>query len=536
MTAQQPPVPRLGARLRALINEYPSQFWLVIGAMFIDRLGGALLFPFFALYLTKKFDISMTQVGVIFGIFAIASVFGNFIGGALTDRMGRKRIIIFGLVASASASILMGVINELTLFMGVVLVVGVLSDVAGPAHQSLIADLLPEEKRSQGFALLRIVANLATTIGPIIGGFLAAKSYLSLFITDAITSTMTAAILFFALKETFHRPAEGQPQENLAQTFQGYRHVLHDSIYMFFLFATILSVLVYQQMSTTLPVYLRDFHGVVEQQYGYILSLNATLVVLMQFSISRWVSKYRPLLVITIGIVLYALGFAMYGFVQTYPLFLVAMVVITLGEMLAAPTSQAVVARLAPEEMRGRYMAAFNFSWLLPTALGPLLAGLVMDNLNPDWVWYAAGIVGMLSAAAYFGLDRHIHRTSYRHIDRRLKVIEAVENGEISAVSAGIMLEKLQLGSWAQVADFPPSAQQPAVHFKIYSAGSSTPTHEFAIPTALIRTVQNSGGSLAPELSGYSPTELDSLLQTALTDHAALSARLGSDQIELWVD
>src|SRR5512145_1332706 len=87
----------LNERIKSLYNEFPRQFWILVVGMFIDRLGGALLFPFFTLYLTKKFQIDMTQVGLIFGMFAISSFIGSMIGGALTDRWGRKSILLFGL-------------------------------------------------------------------------------------------------------------------------------------------------------------------------------------------------------------------------------------------------------------------------------------------------------------------------------------------------------------------------------------------------------------------------------------------------------
>src|SRR4030065_1964601 len=90
----------LSERMKSLYNEFPRQFWILVVGMFIDRLGGALLFPFFTLYLTKKFQIDMTQVGLIFGLFAISSFIGSMVGGALTDRWGRKPILLFGLSMS----------------------------------------------------------------------------------------------------------------------------------------------------------------------------------------------------------------------------------------------------------------------------------------------------------------------------------------------------------------------------------------------------------------------------------------------------
>jgi MFS family permease len=82
------------------------------------------------------------------------------------------------------------------------------------------------------------------------------------------------------------------------------------------------------------------------------------------------------------------------------------MVIITIGEMLVAPVSQALTAQLAPEDMRGRYMAVFGVSWGLPFAVGPILAGLVMDNLNPTWLWYMAGLLGIIATGGFLGLHR----------------------------------------------------------------------------------------------------------------------------------
>ena len=95
-----------------------------------------------------------------------------------------------------------------------------------------------------------------------------------------------------------------------------------------------------------------------------------------------------------VGTLFYAIGFSMYGFVSTTLFFFIAMAIITIGEMFIAPVGQSMVARFAPENMRGRYMAFYGFSRTIPSLFGPLLAGLVMDNYNPNFVWYLAGIIG----------------------------------------------------------------------------------------------------------------------------------------------
>lgn len=394
-------------RLTTTYQEYPRPFWTLVGVTFIDRLGGALLYPFFALYLTSKFDVGMTVVGQLFALFAFSSFIGGALGGAFADRLGRKSIVIFSLVTTAASSVAMGLVNSLDLFFYIAVAGGILSETGGPAYQAVVADLLPREKRAQGYGILRVALNLSVTIGPAIGGFLAARSYLLLFMADAFISLVTAIVFFLTMPETKPERAPGAPAETLVSTFRGYRQVLADSVFMMFLAAWVVMGLVYMNMNTTLGVYLRDVHQIPESGYGLILSLNAAMVVLFQFPITRRIEGFPPMLVIAFGAVLYAVGFGLFGFVTSYVLFLFAMVVITAGEMLIAPVSQAITATLAPEDKRGRYMAVFGFAFAVPFAVGPYLAGLILDNLNPNYVWYLAVVLGLIAALWFLALHRN---------------------------------------------------------------------------------------------------------------------------------
>lgn len=404
--------------MHRLYHEFPKPFWTLVVVTFIDRLGGFLLFPFFALYISRKFEVGMTQVGILFAFFSFSSFIGTGIGGAVTDRFGRKWILIFSLISTSLSSVIMGLVDSLQAFFILALMVGVFTDAGGPAYQAMVADLLPEEKRSQGFGLLRVALNLSATVGPAIGGLLATRSYLSLFIADAIISLISASIVFLALPETRSQTAAGASTQSMGATFKGYFQALRDRVFILFVCVSMLSVLVYMNLNTTLGVYLRDNHAVSESGYGLLISANALLVVLLQFPITKRIESHSPMLMMALGTLLYAIGFAMYGFVSMYALFLLAMVIITFGEMVAIPVSQALVSRLSPEEMRGRYMAIFGFSWGIPFAVGPMLAGLIMDNFNPDWLWYVSGGVGILAVAGFLGLYKPV-KTSLQAFEEK---------------------------------------------------------------------------------------------------------------------
>ena len=389
---------------RKTYKKFSKDFWLFMLATFIDMVGGSLIFPFFSLYMTQKFNVGMTEVGTMFLVWALTSgVIGNTVGGALADKFGRKTNIIFGLVASAVSALLMVVIKDLVLFYVAIAIVGIFQDISGPARHAMIADLVPEELRNDAYGMFRIVFNLSATIGPAIGGYMATRSFVSLFYADVFISLIAAAFVFYLLPETkpVFVPSEHHKEETLKDTFKGYGQVLKDKLFIGFMLVSMLSVLMYFNMNSSLSVFLVNHRNVTPEQFGYILSLNAGMVVLMQLFFTRITTKWKPMLAIALGNLLYVIGFTMYGFVNTYFMFLLAMVIITIGEMIYAPKEQTLVANFAPVHMRGRYMAIRGFSWIIPTAIGPLGAGLIMDNLDPRVLWYVAGFIGMLSTLGF---------------------------------------------------------------------------------------------------------------------------------------
>lgn len=395
-------------RAGAIYREYPQQFWLLMGASLIDMTGGWMLFPFFALYFTQKFGVGMTEVGIIFGIYWGGNLVGNALGGALTDKFVRKAMVIIGLVSSASSSVAMGLLTNFAWMYPLTAFVGVFSNISGPAREAMIADLLPTEQITDGYGVFRIVLNLAATIGPMIGGLLAGIDFLILFLTDAVTSLITAGIVLTWLHETRSEfAAKKTSGQSLGQSFRGYGLVFRDLIFMAYLSFTAIVTLVYMQVNFSLPVFMRDTHGIPPQQYGYMLALMAAMVVVMQFWITRRVRNHKPMWVMTSGTVLYGIGFGMIGFISQYSLFITAMVIVTIGEMIIAPVGQAIVARLAPEEMRGRYMAVAALSWIIPGMIGPTLVGLGMDSgISTGLMWQIGGVLCLIGALGYLLLSR----------------------------------------------------------------------------------------------------------------------------------
>jgi MFS family permease len=391
-------------QFRKTYYEFPSNFWVIVLARFIDGLGNTLLFPFFALYITKKFDVGMTEAGVMLGASSLAGLFGSMFGGALADKFGRRSILLFGLVFSAVSSIALGLANDLTVMFFLSVFVGLIGSIGQPAHGAMVADILPEDKRQEGFGILRVVGNMAWLVGPTIGGFVASRSYLVLFISDAVISCIVAIIVYCYLPESKPAPHPNEEQKTLMQTVGGYGMVLRDFAFIAFITASILMTAVYQQMYNSLSVFLRDNHGIDPQGYGFLLSTSAITVILFQFWVTRRIKRYPPFLIMGAGAVFYAIGFSLFGVVTTMMLFAMNIVIITIGEMFIMPISQALVAGFAPEKMRGRYMAVSDLTWMIPSTFGPGLAGYMLDNYDPNLLWYIGGILCLAAALAFYYL------------------------------------------------------------------------------------------------------------------------------------
>jgi MFS family permease len=182
--------------------------------------------------------------------------------------------------------------------------------------------------------------------------------------------------------------------------------LLRDTPFLMFCLVSIALVVVYAQMNSTWPVYMKEGYGISERQYGLMMSLNAAMVVLFQLPIATFTERYARTTMLALAAVLYGIGFGVVGFVSTAFLFALAIAIWTVGEMVHVPVAQAYVADVAPEDMRGRYMGAAGLTWGMGMSLGPLLAGLMMDFGDSRYVWYGCLIVGMAAAVAFLRLGR----------------------------------------------------------------------------------------------------------------------------------
>ena len=380
--------------LRAL----PRPFWVLFAGTFINRFG-TFVWPFLTIYLTRQGH-SLTAAACAVSAFGIGSAAGSLLGGWLADRIGRRHTIVLGSAAAAGCVMLLFASASLPAVVLCTMLMGLANGTYHPAASALLADVVPPDLRMRGYAAVRLAGNAGFACGAALGGVLANYSYFGLFAGDALTTLLYCAVAVFALPhglrgQTLHAPWSA-----------ALRQVWQDRAFHALFIAVFLSALIVVQFATTYSLHitraqltldLLGWHIRPEAIYGLLLGWNGVMVSLCELPLTGWTRRFHPRRTMAVGYLLLGGGFALNGFGHSLPLLFTAMTIFTLGEIIGVPVSNAYIARIAPEPMRGRYLGALALAWNSAGIAGPLL-GLKLYQAAPVGVWLACAVLGVLSA------------------------------------------------------------------------------------------------------------------------------------------
>jgi MFS family permease len=384
-----------------------TQFFIVIGfSICIPFLCLYLHIPFLCLYLHQDRGLSMTLVGMILLVAGLCSAISQALGGALSDRFGRRPILLIATLVSVFS------------FSGLAVVIGISAPVwaiavvyiAGrsiltttrPVISAMVADFTSKERLTEAYGILRIGANMGWAAGPAIGGYLATfLPYGWLFGIAPLTCGIVSLIVFFFIRESSHVVSK-------KVGFRSMLTVANDRPFLVFAVISILLFIVMGQMVSTLSIFTVELVDFSKVQFSLLLALNGLIVILFQYPMTlalRRIAKFRALI---LGSLLYAFGYLSLGWITQFGWALVAMAVITGGEIIHAPISLSVIGELSPEDQRGRYMGLFGLSQTIGIAVGPLIGGVLIDAFpfNPELIWTPVALIALIAAVGYYWWGR----------------------------------------------------------------------------------------------------------------------------------
>ncbi len=394
-------------KLKALFNEYPRQFWLMIVGIVISTAGGSMIWPFMLIYASGKLDLPLSTVATLISINAGTGLFASFLAGSLADKIGRKVVMIVSLVLNGVAYFFMMSAETYLQFAALMVFIGLSNPLYQVGADAMLADMIPSEKRTDAYAINRIANNAAFAIGPAVGGFLAATSY-NLAFYGAFTGFLTYSLLLFLFaKETLAPELRGGAVPMTRRdVLKSYNRVFADKGYMIFVVLISLGLIAPTMLWILMPVYAKTNFGIPENLYGWIPTTNALMCVFIQYFVTLVTRKRPTLPVLTVGMLIYALGAGSVALMSSFWGFWLSMVILTFGELTLVPTASKYVADRAPDDLRGRYMSIHWLGWGLARTLSPLIGGFLNDNLFPRAIWMGGLLIGLTSTFGLFLLNR----------------------------------------------------------------------------------------------------------------------------------
>ena len=393
----------------ARTKEYPRQFWLLFWGMLISTIGSSMIWPFLMVYASERLALPLTQTASLVTINSAASLIMTFAAGQITDRVGRKMVMVVSLFSNAVVYLFLSHATNYTQFAILMVLLGASNPLYRVGADAMLADLIAPEKRADAYSVMRMSNNTGIAIGPSVGGFLAAASqYLAFYFASTGLFIFGMLILFFA--------AETLPTESKAETTRkkerwgGYDRIAKDWPFITTTTNIAFGLITAALMWILLPVYATKEIGVPKQLYGFIPTTNALLVVFLQVLVTQWTKKHQPLRMLALGMFFYAIGVGSVLLGTGFWGIWISMVIITIGELIIVPTGSTYVANLAPADMRGRYMSIYGLTWSLSIGIGPLLGGFLSDTFGPPSTWVGGFVIGLTSMAMFFVIERIFYK------------------------------------------------------------------------------------------------------------------------------
>ena len=403
-------------RYQRISENYPRSIQAIFLMGLTRAAGGSIVWPFMTVYIRESLVIAVMTVTILLTIRSIAGMVSTSVAGVIMDRFGRKSALVCSMGGYSLTFMMMAFTHHLALWVLLMAAQGVFNSMQEVGQRAMVADLVEPERRSDAYALLRVMKNIGVATGPSIGSILVAISYTVAFLSSAALMAIAAAIVVWWIPETLIKEDYFDDETSIkVEKELGFGRILRDHRFLVYCSVFSLIPMVYIMPMTLMPVYMKEQYGLAESNFGIMMTVNALMIVLCEFWLTRSVKRFQLERVLAIGASFYAMSMFIMAYATSFEAFMMVMVVLTIGEMLVMPNAITFTSNLAPPDMRGRYMGVHQFAWGAGAAIGPLIAGLLNDSISPQATWYGGAVLGGLAMLGFVLIAASGRRQKRKH-------------------------------------------------------------------------------------------------------------------------
>ena len=371
--------------------------------LFVGRVIGALgtfIWPLLTLILKDKLDYSASAIATIMVVGFGLNLPASFIGGRLTDRFGRKKIIVVSNILMVSCFYINAFIPISSMTIVFFFISSFFGTLQGPAYDAMLADKSTSDQRARAYSLSYMGFNLGFILGPSIGGFLF-KDFLWLaFLIDGTTSLLGTLMIMFFIKDTklsdikHTLNAYEQTQDGVST----WKIILQSKTLWIYLICSSLVGLMYTQTNFLLPIQLQGTIEHYSEVYGFMYSLNGLVVILATPVLTYYLKHINEVNKFGIAILFFMGSYLVYAFLGGFiPLLFIGMIVFTIGEVINTIANAAYFSRRVPASHRGRISSTLGIIASVVGSLAQIGFGFVVDVLPYQMAWLIIISLGLIA-------------------------------------------------------------------------------------------------------------------------------------------
>ncbi len=379
----------------------PRSLWLLVIGMMVNVTGASFLWPLNTIYIHEHLGKSLTVAGIVLMLNSAASVVGNLIGGVLFDKIGGFKSILLGIIITLISVVALMFNHSWPIYMYLLIFIGLGSGIVFPATYALAGTVWPEGGR-KAFNAIYVAQNVGVAVGASLGGIVASLSFNYIFIANAALYAVFFLLAFFG-----YRNIDGATAKQTSILEQNPTIKSRDKFTALVILCVgyLLCWVGYVQWPSTISSHTQTL-SIPLSQYSLLWTINGVLIVLGQPLISLFVKRYAKTLKkqMVLGFIVFIVSYMVVLYAEQFTAFLVAMVILTIGEMLVWPAVPTIANDLAPKGRQGFYQGFVNSTATGGRMIGPLLGGMVVDYYNMNLLFMiiiSLLVVGIFTTIMY---------------------------------------------------------------------------------------------------------------------------------------
>lgn len=396
--------------IQIYVNSYKGlspASWMLSIVMLINR-SGSMVLPFLGVYMTKELNFSEENVGYVLACFGVGSIIGSTVGGWITDKIGNYKVQYLSLICSIPVFILLPHFTTVFGLACMMLVQSTVSEMFRPANSVAITMYAKPENITRAFSLNRMAVNLGFSIGPAMGGLLAAISWSLLFYVNAVAAFAAAVVFIYFFrgrktnKEILKEMEDDQKDQTIIEVEEYQTKEISpykDKPFILYSVFCTLYAIAFLQLLSTLPIFYEKVGGLSEVEIGLVLGYSGLLIFLTEMLLV-YIAEHHLTIRKTIvyGVIISAFGYGILAFNHSLIAIYLSMTILCVSEMLAMPFSSTVTAMRASKNNKGAYMGVNGLTFAVGFIIAPILGTRIASELGYEFLWIATSILVIISA------------------------------------------------------------------------------------------------------------------------------------------